>query len=105
VHRIGRTGRAGRAGLAVTIAERRDAGMIHRIQRFTTQRIPAGVIEGLEPKRPEPQSQTKPQGQKPGKGMGHKPGRSFGPKAGKPFGPKPAGKPRFANKSGAARRP
>ena len=28
VHRIGRTGRAGRAGLAVTLAERRDAGMI-----------------------------------------------------------------------------
>jgi superfamily II DNA/RNA helicase len=54
VHRIGRTGRAGRAGLAVTLAERRDAGMIHRIQRFTTQDIPAGVIEGLEPRRPAP---------------------------------------------------
>jgi superfamily II DNA/RNA helicase len=54
VHRIGRTGRAGRAGLAVTLAERRDAGMIHRIQRFTTQDIPAAVIEGLEPKRPAP---------------------------------------------------
>ncbi len=60
VHRIGRTGRAGRSGLAVTLAERRDAGMIHNIQRFTTQRIPAAVVEGLEPKRPEPQSQTKP---------------------------------------------
>ena len=54
VHRIGRTGRAGRAGLAVTLAERRDAGMIHRIQRFTTQAIPAAVIEGLEPRRPMP---------------------------------------------------
>jgi superfamily II DNA/RNA helicase len=113
VHRIGRTGRAGRAGLAVTLAERRDAGMIHNIQRFTTQRIPAAVVEGLEPKRPEPQSQTKPFGQKPfGKpGLGAKPGfgkKTFGKKkplggsgnrerspfAGpgrKPFGPRPTG--------------
>jgi superfamily II DNA/RNA helicase len=111
VHRIGRTGRAGRAGLAVTLAERRDAGMIHNIQRFTTQRIPAAVVEGLEPKRPEPQSQTKPFGQKPfGKpGFGAKPGfgkKAFGKKkplggdrerspfgspARKPFGPRPTG--------------
>jgi superfamily II DNA/RNA helicase len=86
VHRIGRTGRAGRAGLAVTLAERRDAGMIHNIQRFTTQRIPAAVVAGLEPKRPEPQSQTKPLGQKPfGKpGFGGKP--AFGKK--KTFGSK-----------------
>ena len=54
VHRIGRTGRAGRSGLAVTLAERRDASMIHSIQRFTTQRIPPAVIAGLEPRRPEP---------------------------------------------------
>ncbi|MCW5658974.1 MAG: DEAD/DEAH box helicase [Burkholderiaceae bacterium] len=83
VHRIGRTGRAGRAGLAVTLAERRDAAMIHHIQRFTTQRIPAAVVAGLEPKRSEPQSQTKPLGQK---SFG-KPG--FGKKAfgkNKPFG-------------------
>ncbi len=57
VHRIGRTGRAGRAGLAVTLAERRDFGMIQRIQRFTTQRIPAATIAGLEPKRAEPRPQ------------------------------------------------
>jgi len=83
VHRIGRTGRAGRTGLAVTLAERRDSGMIHRIQRYTTQRIPATVVEGLEPKRPEP---PKPfaRPERPG-------GKSFGPK---PFGKafKPAGK-------------
>jgi superfamily II DNA/RNA helicase len=83
VHRIGRTGRAGRTGLAVTLAERRDSGMIHRIQRYTTQRIPATMIEGLEPKRPEP---PKPfaRPERPG-------GKSFGPK---PFGKafKPAGK-------------
>jgi superfamily II DNA/RNA helicase len=50
VHRIGRTGRAGRSGLAVTLAERRDIPMVRRIERFTTQRIPEAVIEGLEPK-------------------------------------------------------
>jgi superfamily II DNA/RNA helicase len=52
VHRIGRTGRAGRAGLAVTLAERRDTGMVRRIEHFTTQRIPNAIIVGLEPKRP-----------------------------------------------------
>ena len=51
VHRIGRTGRAGRSGLAVTLAERRDTGMVRRIEHFTTQRIPNAVIEGLEPKQ------------------------------------------------------
>ncbi|MFZ2297478.1 MAG: DEAD/DEAH box helicase, partial [Aquabacterium sp.] len=50
VHRIGRTGRAGRSGLAVTLAERRDIGMVRRIERYTTQRIPESAIEGLEPK-------------------------------------------------------
>ncbi|WP_119291297.1 DEAD/DEAH box helicase [Azohydromonas sediminis] len=54
VHRIGRTGRAGRAGLAVTLAEARDAGMIHRIQRFTTQAIPVATLPGLEPQRAMP---------------------------------------------------
>jgi superfamily II DNA/RNA helicase len=54
VHRIGRTGRAGRNGLAVTLAERMDAGMIRRIQQFTTQPIPVATIDGLEPKSPQP---------------------------------------------------
>ncbi|MCZ2292836.1 MAG: DEAD/DEAH box helicase [Burkholderiales bacterium] len=62
VHRIGRTGRAGRSGLAVTLAERRDFGMIQRIQRFTTQRIPAATIAGLEPRRSEPRPQARPAG-------------------------------------------
>jgi superfamily II DNA/RNA helicase len=78
VHRIGRTGRAGRSGLAVTIAERHDAGMIHRIQRFTTQPIPVATVAGLEPKRPAPQSRT--EMREPGR-FGGRPGRSN-----KPFG-------------------
>ena len=54
VHRIGRTGRAGKNGLAVTLAERVDAGMIRRIQQFTTQAIPVATIGGLEPRSPAP---------------------------------------------------
>jgi superfamily II DNA/RNA helicase len=59
VHRIGRTGRAGRSGRAITLAERRDVSMIRRIQQFTTQPIPVGTIEGLEPKRPVPELFTR----------------------------------------------
>jgi superfamily II DNA/RNA helicase len=54
VHRIGRTGRAGRSGLAITLAERRDIGMIKRIQQFTTQQIPVTTVEGLEPRMAAP---------------------------------------------------
>jgi superfamily II DNA/RNA helicase len=71
VHRIGRTGRAGRAGLAVTLAEVRDAGMIRRIQHFTTQRIPPAVIAGLEPKRAVPNAGMTPAGGH-GHGFGHR---------------------------------
>ncbi len=54
IHRIGRTGRAGRNGLAITLAERRDVGMIRRIERFTTQTIAVAVVPGLEPKYTAP---------------------------------------------------
>ncbi len=94
VHRIGRTGRAGRTGLAVTLAERRDFGMIQRIQRFTTQRMPVATITGLEPKRVEPKAIVRPAGAPGGKpAFGPRPG-GFG---GKPF--RPAGKT-FAKKTG-----
>jgi superfamily II DNA/RNA helicase len=94
VHRIGRTGRAGRSGLAVTLAERRDSGMIHRIQRYTTQRIPSAVIAGLEPKKPEPPKAFDRPARPGGKPFGARPagGKPFKP-AGKTFsksGPRPA---------------
>ncbi len=56
VHRIGRTGRAGRQGLAVTLAEAMDAGMIRRIQQFTTQPIAVATVTGLEPKKQAPRT-------------------------------------------------
>ena len=95
VHRIGRTGRAGRDGLAITLAERRDTGMIRRIERFTTQRIEAAVIPGLEPKAPAPVERKKPDGWRPGMGKaGFKPRRDagrregFGAHTAAPFGGK-----------------
>jgi len=90
VHRIGRTGRAGRNGLAVTLAERMDAGMIRRIQHFTTQNIPVATVAGLEPRSPEPKLH----------GGGARPEGRFG---GKPsFGKKPFA-PRHQHGGGEAR--
>jgi superfamily II DNA/RNA helicase len=76
VHRIGRTGRAGRSGLAVTLAEARDAGMLHRIQRFTTQAIPVTTLPGLEPKRATPSLRPSPQGRPGPRGPARPGGRS-----------------------------
>jgi superfamily II DNA/RNA helicase len=103
VHRIGRTGRAGRNGLAITLGERMDAGMIRRIQQFTTQNIPVAVVAGLEPKSPEPKM-LPPRGEgrfvpnKPFAKPGFGPGKSFGKK---PFAPRTEG---FAPREGFAQR-
>jgi superfamily II DNA/RNA helicase len=105
VHRIGRTGRAGRTGLAITLAERRDVGMIRRIERFTTQPIAAAVVPGLEPKTPTPQERPafRPGDRRgaPPRGGGRPAGKSFGaPRGphgsregghGKPAGPRRGG--------------
>jgi superfamily II DNA/RNA helicase len=83
VHRIGRTGRAGRSGLAVTLAERRDASQIHRIQHYTTQRIAAATIAGLEPRRAEPKPGM-PTREGPSRGDARRPGPGGKPAWGKP---------------------
>jgi superfamily II DNA/RNA helicase len=88
VHRIGRTGRAGRQGLAITLAEAADAGMIRRIQQFTTQAIPVATIAGLEPKKAAPRTT----------GSGGR-GEGFG--GGKAF----ERRPRFGASPGGARKP
>jgi superfamily II DNA/RNA helicase len=72
VHRIGRTGRAGVDGLAITLAERMDAGMIRRIQQFTTQPMPVATIAGLEPKSAAPKIHAHPPG---ARATGHPPRR------------------------------
>ncbi|HET6598652.1 MAG TPA: DEAD/DEAH box helicase, partial [Burkholderiaceae bacterium] len=93
VHRIGRTGRAGRNGLAVTLAERMDTGMIRRIQQFTTQRIPASAIVGLEPRTPEPKMfAPRADGRSDGRFGRNEPSRGAGNGfAKKPFAPRGAG--------------
>src|SRR6185369_8841507 len=95
VHRIGRTGRAGRDGLAVTLAERMDAGMIRRIQQFTTQSIPAATIAGLEPKSPQPKvfvNVPAGRGRPEGRADSHRPGERRPPFAERrpPFGERSA---------------
>ncbi|MDO6387337.1 DEAD/DEAH box helicase [Uliginosibacterium sp. 31-12] len=78
VHRIGRTGRAGRAGLAITLAIPAERFKIRAIERFTTQQIPASVIEGLEPRfKPEQRSGNRPHGDRPQRSGSDRP-RSFG---------------------------
>jgi len=105
VHRIGRTGRAGRTGLAITLAERRDVGMIRRIERFTTHAIPPTVVAGLEPRlAPPAPSRPRPNGgfrddRAGGRGPGHgAPRGRFDDRGGQRFGDRPAG--RFEDRQG-----
>jgi superfamily II DNA/RNA helicase len=79
VHRIGRTGRAGRNGTAVSLVNHAEGMNVKRIERFTKQLIPVGVVEGFEPKRSAPARTGARAGWKPGDGRGgNKPGqRSF----------------------------
>jgi superfamily II DNA/RNA helicase len=93
VHRIGRTGRAGRNGLAISLVNHSENMNVRRIERFTKQSIPVGVVEGFEPKKAAaPRSASRP-GWKPGEGR-NKPGqRSFS----KPGAPRDGG---FARDSG-----
>jgi superfamily II DNA/RNA helicase len=51
VHRIGRTGRAGKSGVAISFASHSERFQLRKIEQFTGQRLEAGVISGLEPKR------------------------------------------------------
>ena len=106
IHRIGRTGRAGRNGLAITLAERRDVGMIRRIERFTTQPIAVSVVPGLEPKYTAPTMNGPGNGPRPS--FGNRPRPSFGgPRSGDRFAERTSpdrGPDRFADR-GADRGP
>jgi superfamily II DNA/RNA helicase len=72
IHRIGRTGRGGASGVAVALVGPQDWDKLARIERLTNSPIKRRVIDGLEPRHPEP----KPFNRR-GKGRG---GKSFGQK-------------------------
>jgi superfamily II DNA/RNA helicase len=87
VHRIGRTGRAGRNGTAVSLVNHAEGMNVKRIERFTKQTIPVGVVEGFEPKRSAPARTGARPGWKPGDGRNAaKPGQRSFQKPGAPAG-------------------
>ena len=121
VHRIGRTGRAGRNGTAVSLVNHAENMAVRRIERFTRQPIPVGVIEGFEPKRTAAPSRSSARpGWKPGDGRNGKPaqrgfGKPSGPQGGyadrapregyasrpqgdRPYGDRPQGESRYADR-------
>jgi len=71
IHRIGRTGRGGASGVAVALVGPQDWDKLARIERLTNTPIDRRVVEGLEPRHPEPKPfPNKPKGH--GKGFGQK---------------------------------
>ena len=97
VHRIGRTGRAGRNGLAISLVNHAEGMNVKRIERFTKQLIPVGVVEGFEPKRAAPTRSASRPGWKPGDGRNAgKPGqRSFAKPS---YGDRPQSESRYADR-------
>jgi superfamily II DNA/RNA helicase len=81
IHRIGRTGRGGASGIAVSLVGPQEWDKLARIERLTGSKLARLVLEGLEPRHPEPKPFT-PRGNKrrPGGGNGQK--RRFGGKPG-----------------------
>jgi superfamily II DNA/RNA helicase len=76
IHRIGRTGRGGASGVAIALIGPQDWDKLARIERLTGSPIPRRVIEGLEPKHPEPKPFDKRGNGRPGNSHGQK--RRFG---------------------------
>lgn len=76
IHRIGRTGRGGAKGIAVALVGPQDWDKLARIERLTGSPITRRVIEGLEPKHPEPKVFEKRGKRRPGNNNGKK--RHFG---------------------------
>ena len=72
-------------GIAITLAVPADRFKVRAIERFTTQQIPASVIEGLEPRfKPEQRSNSRGGfGDRPNRGGGDRP-RSFGDRSAQP---------------------
>lgn len=54
IHRIGRTGRGGASGIATSLVSGEDWSKLGRIEKLTGNRLERSIIDGLEPKTPEP---------------------------------------------------
>jgi superfamily II DNA/RNA helicase len=82
IHRIGRTGRGGASGVAVALVGPQDWDKLARIERLTNSPISRRVIEGLEPRHPEPKPFNKRSSKGRGKSFGQKRhhGNSQGPR-------------------------
>lgn len=81
VHRIGRTGRGGASGTAVSLVGPQDWEKLVRIEKLTGRRLERSVVNGLEPRHPEPRPFKPKAKRRPAGGYGQK--RRFG---GKPNG-------------------
>lgn len=81
VHRIGRTGRGGASGIAVSLVGPQDWDKLARIEKLTGSQLNRIVLDGLEPRHPEPKPFTQRGKRRPSGGNGQK--RRFG---GKPSG-------------------
>jgi superfamily II DNA/RNA helicase len=88
VHRIGRTARAGRSGTSVTLVGARDRRLLFAIERLLGDRIPVGVVPGLEPRAASTRAPRAGERRGPPR-SGPRPGPHPGPHAGR-GGPPPA---------------
>ncbi len=90
IHRIGRTGRGGASGTAFSLVGPQEWDKVARIEKLTGSKLNRLVLDGLEPRHPEPKPFANRNGGKrrPGGGYGQK--RRFGGKPGANSGRKPA---------------
>ncbi|MFO7593270.1 MAG: DEAD/DEAH box helicase [Pseudomonadota bacterium] len=104
IHRIGRTGRGGASGNAFSLVGPQEWDKVARIEKLTGTKLNRMILEGLEPRHPEPKPFAQRGKRRPGGGGGYGQKRRFG---GKPGGsgrkpaihhkrPTGAGRPRSA---------
>ena len=60
LHRIGRTGRGGATGTAVSLIGPDDWGKVVGIEKLTGQKLKRDIVDGLEPRKPEPRATRAP---------------------------------------------
>jgi superfamily II DNA/RNA helicase len=83
IHRIGRTGRGGASGTALSLVGPQEWDKVARIEKLTGSKLNRLVLEGLEPRQPEPKPFAQRGGKRrPGGGGGYGQKRRFGGKPG-----------------------